>query len=129
MAIGARLKQIIDSNGIKVANLAELSGVPAPTIYSLLSRDSNKVSIDHLIKICRSLDVSVEELYYYDVEDKRASNTAPNNGIILTDENEKDIIQLYRKLDKINKAKIKERMETLLEDQSEKSNLKAKKIG
>lgn len=73
MAIGSKLKQIIDNRNIKVSELADMTGLPNQTIYSLISRDSNKVSIDALLSICKALSISVEELYQYDLEDKKKS--------------------------------------------------------
>lgn len=70
MAIGAKLKQIIDDKGLKVSDLALQTGLNSQTIYSLISRDSNKVSIDALVKICNVLNVSVEELNQYDIKEK-----------------------------------------------------------
>ena len=70
MAIGAKLKQILEDRGLKATDIAAKTGLSAQTIYSLISRDSNKASIDNLIKICGALGITVEELNQYDLKTK-----------------------------------------------------------
>lgn len=94
MAIGSKLKQIIDNRNIKVSELAAMTGLPDQTIYSLISRDSNKVSIDALLSICKALSISVEELYQYDLEDKK--KIASSNSMYSLDTHEIDVINAYR---------------------------------
>ena len=50
MAIGAKLKQILEDRGLKATDIAAQTGLSAQTIYSLISRDSNKAS-NALLKI------------------------------------------------------------------------------
>lgn len=57
--IGATLKQILEQRGMSVSELARASGVSAPTLYSLIKRDSMKADFDVLLKICGALDLPV----------------------------------------------------------------------
>lgn len=91
MAIGAKLKQILEDRGLKAADIAAQTGLPVQTIYSLISRDSNKASIDNLIKICGALGITVEEFNQYDLKTK--NNTMLK---IAVTEHENKVITAYR---------------------------------
>lgn len=91
MAIGAKLKQILEDRGLKATDIAAKTGLSAQTIYSLISRDSNKASIDNLIKICGALGITVEELNQYDLKTK--SNALLK---ISVSEHENKVITAYR---------------------------------
>ncbi len=51
----------MDAQGVKAADMASATGIPYTTLSSLISRDSTKVDIDVLIKICNFLDCSPED--------------------------------------------------------------------
>lgn len=91
MAIGAKLKQILEDRGLKATDIAAQTGLSAQTIYSLISRDSNKASIDNLIKICGALGITVEELNQYDLKTK--SNVLLKISVT---EHENKVIAAYR---------------------------------
>ena len=57
--IGATLREILDRRGMSVSELARVSGVAPPTLYSLIRRDSMKADFDVLLKICAALEVPV----------------------------------------------------------------------
>lgn len=57
--IGGTLKQILEQRGMTVSELARASGVSAPTLYSLIKRDSMKADFDVLLKICAALELPV----------------------------------------------------------------------
>lgn len=57
--IGGTLREILDSRGMNVSELSRISGVSAPTLYSLIRRDSMKADFDVLLKICAALEVPV----------------------------------------------------------------------
>ena len=96
MGIGSKLKMIMDDRGLKVSELSELTHLPAQTIYSLISRDSNKVSIDALLTICNALSLSVEDFYNFDLTES-AENS--QDAFRLSD-HEKDVMNAYRNADK-----------------------------
>jgi len=62
MAIGSKLKQLLNDRGITVKDFAQAIGVPPTTLYSFIQRDSQSANIDLLIKICEGLDISLKEL-------------------------------------------------------------------
>lgn len=57
--IGATLRQILDQRDMSVVELSRASGVSAPTLYSLIKRDSMKADFDVLLRICAALELPV----------------------------------------------------------------------
>lgn len=68
---GEKLTNFIDSRNLTVSSLARESGVAYTTIRSMIEKDLVNSSVDNVIKICRVLGISVEEL----LEDKKVKNT------------------------------------------------------
>lgn len=60
MGIGSKLTKLMKEQNTNANELAQKSGVPAQTIYSLIRRDASKVDIDSLIKIARATGVTAE---------------------------------------------------------------------
>ena len=59
------LKELARSRGTNLKRVAELSGIPASTLYAISSGDTNldNVGISTFIKVADALGMSVEELY------------------------------------------------------------------
>ncbi|MFE1631246.1 helix-turn-helix domain-containing protein [Brevibacillus reuszeri] len=55
------LAELIDKKGSRRA-FAEEIGLPPTTLQSILTRGVGRASIDNIIKVCRALGISVEEL-------------------------------------------------------------------
>ena len=63
MGKGERLKRLIEESSFKnISRFSKASEVPYTTIKSFIERDLNKASIDSVVKIAKTLDVSVEYL-------------------------------------------------------------------
>lgn len=63
MRKGERLEKMIENSKFKnVSQLSKASGVPYTTIKSFIERDLHRASIDNVVKIAKSLNVSVEYL-------------------------------------------------------------------
>ncbi len=62
MGISKRLFALLKKNHINAGELSERVGVSPSTIYSMLSRDSNRIDIDLIIKISHALGVTADEL-------------------------------------------------------------------
>lgn len=58
--IGTKLKELLETRNIRVAELSRITGISPQTIYSLIKRNSGGVDIDTLLKICHALNVSPE---------------------------------------------------------------------
>ena len=96
MGIGSRLKEIIDSKDTNVNQLAKDTNISPMTIYSIIKRDNTKVDIEILLKLCKSLNISVEEIYKPNFKSDIQSELFDET---LTDD-EADLIEKYRALDK-----------------------------
>lgn len=57
MNIGSRLKQILEERKMNVNQLAREAGVPAQTLYAMISRDSNKANMDIIARLLHALDM------------------------------------------------------------------------
>lgn len=62
MSIGANLKKVIDSRGTNVNALADITQIPKATIYSITKRENKKIDVEILLKICRALEITTDEL-------------------------------------------------------------------
>lgn len=62
MALGIRLKQLLDERGITVKDFAQQIGVPPTTLYSFIKRDSQNAKMDLVMKICEGLGITAKEL-------------------------------------------------------------------
>lgn len=61
MAIGNRLKQLLEERGISVKEFATQIGVPPTTLYSFIKRDSQDAKMELVTKICNGLGISVND--------------------------------------------------------------------
>lgn len=61
MALGARLKQLLDKKNITVKDFSRQIGVAPTTLYSFIKRDSDTGKIDLITKIAHGLDMEVND--------------------------------------------------------------------
>ena len=86
------LKKLIKQRGLNIKDFAAIIDVPASTLYSLLSDNKiGRASIDNVIKVCRGLGITVEELQQVEEQNVKASE----EPLILSDL-EKRLIAHYR---------------------------------
>lgn len=58
-----RFESICAERGIKMNELANLSGVTPSTVYSMLDTNRREVSISTIKKLCDGLDISLGEFF------------------------------------------------------------------
>ena len=58
MGIGSILSALIDEKGSNVNKVALEASISPQTLYSMIRRDSMKVDIEVLIRVCRVLDIT-----------------------------------------------------------------------
>lgn len=104
--LGMRIKSAREKKGYMQNELANIIGVKSAGVISNWENDLNKPDAEKLVRLCNALDVSASYLLDY------YGKTSLDNLV----DSEKFIINSYRKLDDIDKAKITERIETLLEN-------------
>ena len=62
-AVAARIIQLCQERSLAVNALANLSGVPASTVYSILNSKSMNPGVVSLQKLCDGLDISIREFF------------------------------------------------------------------
>lgn len=66
MAIRVKLRQLIEQKGISQRELARLTGLRASTINHLCSDNVDRVYLETLELVCKTLSISIEELIEID---------------------------------------------------------------
>lgn len=90
----AILAELIDKTGSRNA-FAEKIGLSPSTLHSILNRGVGRASIDNMIKICRALGISVEELNAMAEGNEIETIAAHHDGEDWTDE-ELDEIERFK---------------------------------
>lgn len=68
-AVAARFVQLCKARGIRVNELATLSGVTPSTVYSMLNKQRRDVSMVTVKKLCDGLGITLGEFFNADVFD------------------------------------------------------------
>lgn len=89
------LKQLINDTGLKMKAFSEKADIPYTTLRSMLDRGIENASVNNVLKICKTLNISIETLY-----DKC------NNNTFLMSEEEQQHIQNFRKLNVVGRKKV-----------------------
>lgn len=66
MALGNRLKQILNERGITVKDFAAKIGVPPTTLYSFIKRDSETGKLELIAKICDGLNMDISKFLTFE---------------------------------------------------------------
>ena len=66
MGIGTRLKQIIKEINMTIKQLAEITGIPVNTLYSIVKRDSDRVRANTIQALADALGVTPTYLIGFD---------------------------------------------------------------
>jgi transcriptional regulator with XRE-family HTH domain len=56
------LKQLITDTGLSMRAFAEKAGIPNTTLHSMLERGMGNTSVDNVIKVCKALGITVDQL-------------------------------------------------------------------
>lgn len=62
-AVVARFQSICDSRGIKINEMATLSGVTPSTAYSMMDCRRKEISIRTIKRFCDGLDIDLKEFF------------------------------------------------------------------
>lgn len=57
------IKSLIAKTGMSLKAFANSADVPYTTLYSMLERGIGKASVDNVIKVCKCLGITVEQLF------------------------------------------------------------------
>lgn len=56
------IKRLISESGLSMRAFSEKVGIPNTTLHSMLERGIGNASVDNVIKVCKGLGITVEEL-------------------------------------------------------------------
>ena len=73
MGLGTNLKRLLKDKNMTIKELSSISGVSLNTLYSITKRDNNMSRYDIVKKIASSLNVTVEELTGYKIDESRTN--------------------------------------------------------
>ena len=76
-AIGNRIKELCDLQGITVNKLAVMSQVPPSTLKSIVYGNVESTGVETVSKICEGLNISLSEFFtsdFFEKEDKADGN-------------------------------------------------------
>lgn len=68
-AVALRIINLCDERGIAINSLANVSGVPPTTIYSMLNNKSKNPGVVSLQKLCDGLDITLRQFFDDDIFD------------------------------------------------------------
>ena len=70
MSVGSKLKYVIDETGRNAFEVGRAAGVSDSTIYGLIKRDSDKVTLNILYRLARELEVDLEFFVDDDIKEE-----------------------------------------------------------
>ena len=91
------LKGLIEDTGLSLKAFSEKAEIPYTTLRSMLERGIGNASVDNVIKICKTLNISVEQLEVMADGDTSKHSKIKTiaahlpDGVELTQEEEKDL--------------------------------------
>ena len=68
-AVANRIIELCSKNNIAINSLANISGVPASTVYSILNEKSKNPGVVTIKQLCDGLDISLREFFDSDLFD------------------------------------------------------------
>ena len=83
------LKKLINETGLSMRAFSEKTNIPNTTLHSMLDRGIGNASVDNVIKVCKSLGITVEQL----------EEMAENDGHVST--HKLEIINEFKKLNQL----------------------------
>lgn len=96
------LKEMISNTGLSMKAFASEVGIPYTTLRSMLERGIENASVNNVIKVCKALNISIEQLY----EMNKSSSLSRD---------EKKLLSNYNKLNELGKQEANKRIEELTE--------------
>ena len=85
MALGKRLKTILEEKGITILELSRMTGISKNTLYAITKRDNDTMKYDNLKKIADALNMTTDELVNFDPTKTLEENLAQGTHYINKD--------------------------------------------
>lgn len=93
------LKHMIKENGLTIKEFAKNIDMPYSTLLTMLNDEKlGNAAVDNVIKICRGLNITIQEL-----QTAEELDVSPSKHLVLS-EHEKNLIVNYRKKIDVQKA-------------------------
>lgn len=115
MKIEDKLKEEIKKKYKSVRNFSEVYNIPYSTVNNIFQRSLGGASLETVRKICNALAIDIDALSYDKIAYTGDKPTVEDSSVTDLTESETQLVSNYRILDDIDKSKIDERVETLLE--------------
>lgn len=117
-SFGKRIKEYREDNKLTLADMEQITGVYAPTInrYELGQRIPK---IDTAIQIAERLQLNPLWLFGYDTDQMH------NLDQSFADKSTLNLVERYSQLDEVDRGRISERIDVMLEDEKYTSTKKA----
>lgn len=74
MALGKRLKSILEEKGITILELSQITGISKNTLYAITKRDNDTMKYENFKKIADALNMTPDEIVDYDVSKSLEEN-------------------------------------------------------
>lgn len=74
MALGKRLKSILEEKGITILELSQITGISKNTLYAITKRDNDTMRYENLKKIADALNMTPDEIVNYDASKSLEEN-------------------------------------------------------
>ena len=90
------IKKLIKDTGLNLKAFSEKADIPYTTLYSILERGVGNASVNNVIKICKALGITIEELEEMannNIDTKKPTTITAHlpEGVELTEEEQKDL--------------------------------------
>lgn len=105
------LKKLITKTGLSMKTFSERANIPYTTLRSMLERGVENASVNNVIKICSTLNITIEDLY--EMEEKTSN---------LISKEEASLLENYNKLNDLGKKEANKRVAELTEINKYKNN-------
>lgn len=113
-----KILMYFSENNIQPATVAKATGIDKSTFSKWKSKPTSKLDLDILVKIANYLNVSTDYLLTGKEKSPSAEQTAKEQ--LSFDEDEQELLNLYRPLSEKDKARVTERARTLYDLADEK---------
>lgn len=105
------LKKLINETGLSMRAFSEKTNIPNTTLHSMLNRGIGNASVDNVIKVCKSLEITVEQLEEMAENNRQVPSYLmgwENNGRIFgLNRDSEDMLNIYGGLNAEEKEKAK----------------------
>lgn len=101
------IKKLIEENGLTLKAFAAKAGIPYTTLRSMLERGIGNASVDNVLKICKALDITFEQLEQLADNEDHINTIAAHNDNKEFSEEELQEIEQFKAFIKMRREQMK----------------------